>query len=410
MRTLSDDGFSSDPASETPITIPNRYEGSNVVEKDGYFYLFASASNCCNGPLTGYQVFAGRSTSPLGPFVDKGGSSMLDSHVGGSPVITQNGNKWVGPGHNSVFQDADGNWYTVYHAIDDTDPYFAGSVGYTRRPMLLDRLTWVDGWPQVRQGLGPSDSPELAPLVTAPAHPAAERVQRSVYNAFLDALDPEAYLLLLDRVNVANLTPVPSSSDDFVGTALDPKWTWVRPPAATDYGVANGVFRFATQGGELFADTNSAAVLTEAAPTGNYLAEVKVDIDVPESGCCFNYVQTGFVIYANDDQYVKLVNTSIWETRQTEFAKEVSAPAPGFPAYGSGVGGPPAKTTWLRIAKVVTKGEEHYVSYSSIDGTTFVRGAVWTHALGAGAKIGLIAMGGTGFTATFDSVKVWSLP
>jgi arabinan endo-1,5-alpha-L-arabinosidase len=49
------------------IAIGNRYEGSNVVFRDGYYYLFASATNCCNGALTGYSVFVGRSTEPARP-------------------------------------------------------------------------------------------------------------------------------------------------------------------------------------------------------------------------------------------------------------------------------------------------------------------------------------------------------
>ncbi|MDB4945901.1 MAG: Arabinan endo,5-alpha-L-arabinosidase [Labilithrix sp.] len=410
-RELAADGLTAN-GTATPITIANRYEGANVVEKDGAYYLFASASNCCNGPLTGYQVFAGKSASPLGPFTDKDGVSLLDGRVGGTPVITQNGNRWVGTGHNSVFQDAGGNWYTAYHAVDRNDPYFEGAVGYTRRPMLLDRLTWNEGWPQVRQGLGPSDTPQLAPLAAAPARPAVTALQRSIYNMFLDGLDPNAYLLALDRVggDIAQLPLVSASSDEFEGSALDARWSWVRPPAPADFGVADGSFRFATQGGELFGGVNNAAVAIEAAPAGNWVVETKVDLDLPAEGCCFNYVQAGLVVYGSDDAYVKLVHTSIWETRQIEFAKEVLAPAPGYPAYGSGVGAPPAKTTWLRIAKVTVSGTEKYVSYSSIDGVHFERGAVWEHALGAGAKIGLVAFGGTGFNAHFDHVRVYQLP
>ena len=37
---------------------------------------------------------------------------------------------------------------------------------------------------------------------------------------------------------------------------------------------------------------------------------------------------------------------------------------------------------------------------------TWVRGGVWTHALGANARIGLVAMSGGGFTAHFDYVRV----
>jgi arabinan endo-1,5-alpha-L-arabinosidase len=409
-RELTPDGLGSVASSATPITIANRYEGANVIEKDGSYYLFASASNCCNGPLTGYQVFSGRSQSPLGPFTDREGVSLRATRVGGTPVITLNGNRWVGTGHNSVFQDAGGNWYTAYHGIDTNDPYFADATGYSRRPLLLDRITWNDGWPEVRQGLGASDSPQLAPLARAPRRPERGATARRIYEMFLDALDPNAYLLALDRLDVARLTPVAGATDEFTGAALDPRWSWVRPPSAADAGPDNGALRFATQAADLFGGSNNASVLTEPAPAGNYLVEAKVELDVPDEGCCFNYVQAGLVIYGGDDSYVKLTHVSIWETRQVEFAKEVAAPAPGFPAYGSGVGGPPGRTTWLRIAKVVVGTDERYVSYSSRDGVTYTRGPVWSHSLGANAKIGLVALGGSGFTARFDHVRVYALP
>jgi arabinan endo-1,5-alpha-L-arabinosidase len=35
-----------------------------------------------------------------------------------------------------------------------------------------------------------------------------------------------------------------------------------------------------------------------------------------------------------------------------------------------------------------------------------VRGGTWTHALGQNARIGLVAMGGAGFRADFDYVRV----
>ena len=78
-RELSADGLQSNPApeSQVQITIPNRYEGAEVVFRDGYWYLFVSATNCCNGPLTGYSVFVGRSVNVLGPYVDREGVSLL---------------------------------------------------------------------------------------------------------------------------------------------------------------------------------------------------------------------------------------------------------------------------------------------------------------------------------------------
>lgn len=411
-RTLSADGLSTDPETSTPITIPNRYEGANVVERNGSYWLFASASNCCNGPLTGYQVFAGRSDDPFGPFEDREGVSLLDSRVGGTPVITLNGNQWVGTGHNSVFTDAAGNWFTAFHGIDQGDPYFEGAIGYTRRPLLIDRLDWDSstGWPELRNALGTSSRPQLAPAPRAPRDPRAAASTRRFLNGVLDATDPNAYLRALDEVDVATLSPIAAASDELNGTSLSPQWTWVRPPPASEFGLEAGQLRFATQAADLFEGSNNASVLTEAVPAGNWLAEVKLDLDVPSTGCCFNYVQAGLVVYANDDAFVKLSHVSIWETRQIEFGKEIPAPAPGFPAYGSAVGGPPGGTTWLRIARVLRNGVETYVSYSSRDGDQFARGAIWTHSLGDAAKLGLIAFGGSGFNARFDHVRVWSLP
>lgn len=408
-RELTADGLDTLEETATPITIANRYEGANVIERDGSFWLFASASNCCNGPLTGYQVFAGRASSPLGPFVDREGVSLRATRVGGSPVLTTNGNRWVGTGHNAVFRDARGDWFTAYHAIDTGDPYFEGDVGYTRRPLAIDRLTWDDGWPEVRHGLGASATSQLAP-VAQPCGSRCDHTLRAYVDSYLSATDPQAFLRWLDGVTTSSLTPVPSASDEFDGATLDPKWTWVRPPADGTTAIEGGALRFATQAAELFGGTNDASVLTTPAPAGNYLVEAKLDLDLPDEGCCFNYVQSGLVAYGSDDAYLKLTHVSIWETRQIEFAKEIPSPAPGFPAYGSGVGGPPARTTWLRIAKVTRGGVDYYVSASSRDGVRFARGPVWTHSLGAAPKIGLVAFGGTGFNARFDYVRTFTLP
>lgn len=145
------------------VAIDNRYEGAYVVRHGGYYYLFASSANCCAGPTTGYSVYAGRSTSPEGPFLDREGQSMTDSRVGGTIVVTPNGNKWVGPGHNAIVTDLSGQDYLAYHAIDRNDPYLDEPFGINERPMLLDRLDWIGGWPSVRAGKWASASTQPAP-------------------------------------------------------------------------------------------------------------------------------------------------------------------------------------------------------------------------------------------------------
>jgi len=366
--SLTADGASiSEP--ETQITISRRYEGATIVERRGYYYLFASATLCCNGPLTGYTVLAGRSADPLGPFVDRTGNSLLAGRVGGTPVISMNGNQWVGTGHDIVFRDFDGQWWTMYHAIDRYDPYFGGAVGLEKRPPLLDPVDWVHGWPTVRGGRWASDGPMPAP--------AAQPGTTSDY--VTDLVDP-----LREGAAIA------SASDDFDGTQLDPKWTWVREPDAT----------------------NTASVLTIPAPDSDYMVTTRVQLNVPPDGCCYNFVQAGLVIYENDDNYVKLAHASNDETRTTIFGKEMSPVPAGYPTYGNSTDGAPADWTYLRIVRQRVVPDppegptEKYTAFTSQDGSEWTRGGVWTHQLGPTPMIGLVSMGGSGFVANFDYVHV----
>ncbi|HYF62772.1 MAG TPA: family 43 glycosylhydrolase [Herpetosiphonaceae bacterium] len=384
-QELSADGFSA--SNPVQVTIANRYEGAEVAFRDGFYYLFASAANCCNGPLTGYSVFVGRSASPAGPFSDREGVSLLAGQVGGTPFLNLNGNRWVGPGHNSVFTDLAGQWWTVYHAIDQGDPYFAGEVGFTKRPALLDPIDWIDGWPSVRGGRWASDEPQPAP--------AAQPGDIPLY-----APRP----LIEPRIGPA----LPAYSDEFAAQ-IGAQWSWVRAPLTSTYAISGGALRLETAAADLFEGNNSAPVLLANAPAQDYVVETRLTLDLPPEGCCFNYVQAGLVIYGDDDNFIKLVHVSIWETRQTEFAKERFPVPAGFPRYGNTVGGPPGATTWLRIAARRSGAEVAYTAYTSRDGERWVRGGTWRHQLGASPKIGLVAMGGSGFAASFDYVRVHRL-
>lgn len=152
---------------ETLIGAWDRYEGSYVTEHDGWYYYQASSANCCAGPATGYSVFVGRSRSPMGPFVDKDGLQLTDSVTGGSLLVTQNGNRWIGAGHHAMATDAQGRDWLVYHALDRNKPWLTTVGGINRRPMLIDRIDWIDGWPVVNENAGPSDTPQPAPASTS---------------------------------------------------------------------------------------------------------------------------------------------------------------------------------------------------------------------------------------------------
>jgi arabinan endo-1,5-alpha-L-arabinosidase len=395
-RQLSADGLSAG-TTETQITIDNRYEGAEVAYRDGWYYLFASATNCCNGPLTAYGVFVGRSQSLLGPYVDAEGVSLLSENVGGTPVIQPNGNRWVGTGHNTVFEDEAGQWWTIYHAVDVNDPYFEGAVGFTKRPILLDAIDWVDGWPTLNGGRGPSDTPQHAPA----AQP-GEQTNHRLRLAPQDVIGPTIW------------------ADEFDDGVVS-GWNWVREPVASTYGEEDGEFWMETQAADLFVESNNASVLLRDAPDGNWVVETKVRFDPPIHGCCFNYVQAGLVVYEDDDNFIKLVDVSIWNTRQTEFAKEVAPVPAGYPRYGNGVVGPTGGATeaepwtYLRIVKRSNEddaltgpygGDQLYTAYTSHDGDHWSRGMTWRADLGDDARIGLVAMGGSGFRAEFGYVRL----
>lgn len=395
---LTGDGAVADTASATMVALDNKYEGANVVERDGFFYLFASATNCCNGALTGYSVFVGRSTDPLGPFVDREGVPLTAENTGGTPFLTMNGNRWVGTGHNTVFQDAGGDWWTVYHAVDQQDPFYAFQTGFTKRPALLDAIDWVDGWPSVNGGAGPS-------IDRMPA-PAGQPGQETRHRYRPDTTHEPKRLLR-------------EYSDEFDGTALSNAWSWQRDDIATTATVAGGVLSLPVQAADLYVDVDNAAVLLRDAPRGDYVIETKLRVDAP-SGCCFNYAQAGVLVYGSDDDYVKLTETAIWNTRQTEYAKELSDVPAGWARYGNTIVGPPGDDwTYLRIVVQKLSGAERreaggdthgYTAYTSRDGDAWVKGGTWTHSLGDDARIAVAAFGlqdpAVQLTAEFDYVRV----
>lgn len=120
----------------------------------GWYYLFFSGDNCC-GPHAHYAVLVARARCATGPF-----------EVLAAPMLVAN-DHWRAPGHNCVITDAAGDDWLVYHAIDPRQPTFDAiddSEGYSRRVLLLDRLTYpAEDWPVVAGGV-PSWQPRPAPV------------------------------------------------------------------------------------------------------------------------------------------------------------------------------------------------------------------------------------------------------
>lgn len=156
--TLNEDG--TDPVGELTLLADSRFEAPYIVRREGRYYLFLSAGSCCAGAGSTYQLFVARSDGLTGPYLDAEGR---DVRYGGGTLILEGNDTWVGPGHNSVVQDDAGVDWLVYHAIPRDDPRLPNTVN--RRPTLIDPIDWIDGWPSVRAGEGPSDAPVAAPVI-----------------------------------------------------------------------------------------------------------------------------------------------------------------------------------------------------------------------------------------------------
>lgn len=124
---------------EGPFIYPYVFNGTQ------YYYYFAPINTCCQGTSSTYRTIVGRSTSPNGPFADRGGIALTSG--GGTILVSSHGNIY-GPGGGSVFTDtgSDGSKSLptfVYH-------YYDGRNNGT--PTLgINRLGFTsDGWPYLQ--------------------------------------------------------------------------------------------------------------------------------------------------------------------------------------------------------------------------------------------------------------------
>jgi arabinan endo-1,5-alpha-L-arabinosidase len=120
---------------------PDPIEAAFLIERNGWYYLFASYDFCCKGAQSNYYTACGRSRRMTGPFVGRDGRRMTDG--AGVVVLKANnqeeGGRWRGPGHCAVLQDKGGD-YIVYHAYDRSHDGIA--------TLRIAPLVWsADGWP-----------------------------------------------------------------------------------------------------------------------------------------------------------------------------------------------------------------------------------------------------------------------
>jgi arabinan endo-1,5-alpha-L-arabinosidase len=116
-------------------------EGTSLVHKGSYYYLFASFDDCCapDPYQDTYRIMVGRGTTPQGPFFDMAGVDMTQG--GGTQLLAGNGTTWNGPGGETAYLDPVKGDIIVFHAIQ-----LPGGAAY----LFVNPLTWPNDWPQIQ--------------------------------------------------------------------------------------------------------------------------------------------------------------------------------------------------------------------------------------------------------------------
>ncbi|MCP4614119.1 MAG: family 43 glycosylhydrolase [Planctomycetes bacterium] len=106
-------------------------ESPKLIRLGDYYYL-TSAQGGTAGPATSHMIVTARAKSPEGPWENSPYNPVVHTYSADE--------KWWSKGHGTIFDDADGNWYVIYHA------YRKGKTAYGRH-ILIERVRLTDdGW------------------------------------------------------------------------------------------------------------------------------------------------------------------------------------------------------------------------------------------------------------------------
>ena len=120
-----------------PLDIAIDCEASDLIYRDGWYYLLGTHGTCCDGVNSTYNIVVGRSRQVTGPYLDNVGRDMF--HGGGKMVIAA-GDRVTGPGHFGRTIIDEGVEIMSCHYEADFDQGGRSVLGI--RPLL-----WKNGWP-----------------------------------------------------------------------------------------------------------------------------------------------------------------------------------------------------------------------------------------------------------------------
>ena len=112
-------------------------EATDLIYRDGWYYLLGTHGTCCDGVNSTYNIVVGRSKSVTGPYLDNVGRDMLQ---GGGRMVIAAGDRVCGPGHFGRTIIDEGVEIMTCHYEADFD--WGGRSVLGIRPLL-----WRNGWP-----------------------------------------------------------------------------------------------------------------------------------------------------------------------------------------------------------------------------------------------------------------------
>ncbi len=122
-------------------------EASDLIFRNGWYYLLGTHGTCCDGVNSTYNIVVGRARSVEGPYLDNVGRDMF--HGGGRMVIAA-GDRKTGPGHFGRTIVDEGVEIMSCHFEADFDLSGRSTLGI--RPLL-----WKNDWPyageQLKEGV-----------------------------------------------------------------------------------------------------------------------------------------------------------------------------------------------------------------------------------------------------------------
>lgn len=112
-------------------------EASDLMYRNGWYYLLGTHGTCCDGVNSTYNIVVGRSRKVTGPYLDNVGRDMLQ---GGGKMVIAAHDKVVGPGHFGRIIEGEGVEKMSCHFEADFEQGGMSVLGI--RPLL-----WKNDWP-----------------------------------------------------------------------------------------------------------------------------------------------------------------------------------------------------------------------------------------------------------------------